>query len=266
MDAMIKQITNRFYADYLMPSRLFEYERLLKMAIDKGYLHITLSDYFEKLLAGVDLGYCFLHRHDIDTDVRTARKMFEIEKKLGVKSSYYFRLNTLDFDLMREINDYGSDVGYHYEELSQFCKDNNISNPSLIKSRFQEIENIFFDNYSRIENKCGFKIKSVASHGDFVNRKLGMPNHEFMTRELMKKCNIKFECYDDRLLQSFSVILSDTHYPLFYRPSNPFNAIEERYKVIYLLSHPRHWSASPIENTIDNIIRIKEGIKFNFFK
>ena len=41
MDAMIKQITNRLYSDYLMPSRLFEYERLLKTALDNGYLHYT---------------------------------------------------------------------------------------------------------------------------------------------------------------------------------------------------------------------------------
>lgn len=263
---MIKQITNRFYADYLMPSRLFEYERLLKMAIDKGYLHITLSDYFEKLLAGVDLGYCFLHRHDIDTDVRTARKMFEIEKKLGVKSSYYFRLNTLDFDLMREINDYGSEVGYHYEELSQFCKDNSIYNPNIIDSYYSEIEKNFIENLFRIENRCGFKIKSIASHGDFVNRKLGKANYGFMTRELMDNCNITFECYDERLLKSLDVIHSDTHYPLFYRPSNPFNSIEKRFKVIYLLSHPRHWRSSTLENTVDNFKRLWEGFKYKLYQ
>lgn len=245
-----------------MPSRLGEYESILKASLDNGYRHLTLSEYFDIIISGKDTGNCFLNRHDIDTDVRTARRMFEIEKNLGIKSSFYFRLNNLDFELMKEIHEYGSEVGYHYEELSQFCKDNRIFDPTSIKKRYLDIERIFIRNFNSIEKRCGFKIKSVASHGDFVNRKLGIPNYDFMTRELMDKCQITFECYDKRLISSFDMIISDTHYPVFYRPLNPLNVINDSLKVIYLLSHPRHWRTAPIENTSDNIKRLFEGFKF----
>lgn len=194
-------IFNRIYADYLMPSRLGEYERLLQTALDKGYRQLTLPEYLNEVLSGKDTGKCFLHRHDIDTDVRTARKMFEIEKKLGVKTSFYFRLNTLDYELMKEIHAYGSEVGYHYEELAQFCKDHRILLAADVKKNYAEIEQTFQENFNRFEKECGFKIKTVASHGDFVNRKLGIANHDFMSRSLMDKCKIDFECYDDRLLK-----------------------------------------------------------------
>ena len=108
------RIWNRIYEDYFMPSRLNEYERLLKSALDLGYAHISLSSFFELICSDrVGEKAYFLHRHDIDSDCRTARKMWEMEAKLGVKSSYYFRLSTLDFGLMKDIHSSGSEVGYH---------------------------------------------------------------------------------------------------------------------------------------------------------
>ncbi len=254
-------IFNRIYSDYLMPSRLEEYERLLKTALDNGYRHLTLSEYFDEVLAGTDTKKCFLHRHDIDTDVRTARKMFEIEKKLGVKTNYYFRLNTLDYELMKDIHNYGSEVGYHYEELAQYCKDHHINSALEIKKHYQEIKKIFTSNFLNIQEKCGFKINTIASHGDFVNRKLGLTNYDFITKTLMDDLKISFECYDERLFKNMNVILSDTHYPTYYRPTSPFQAIEEGHKVIYLLTHPRHWRTAPMENTSDNFKRLWEGFK-----
>jgi hypothetical protein len=262
MESMLKGIFNRIYADYLMPSRLGEYQRLLQTALDAGYRHLTLSEYFKEVLEGKDTGKCFLHRHDIDTDVSTARKMFEIENKLGVKTSFYFRLNTLDYALMQEIHVYGSEVGYHYEELAQYCKNKRIMDPIEVEKHFDEIQELFYLNFSRIQDLCAFKINTIASHGDFVNRKLGIANHAFITQSLLDKCNIDFECYDARLINSIDVLFSDTHYPRYYLPSNPFDAMKTNHKVIYLLSHTRHWRTAPLENTMDNLKRLWEGINY----
>jgi len=262
MDSKLMGIFDRIYADYLMPSRLGEYERLLKSASENGYRHLTLHEYFNEVILGKEIGKCFINRHDIDTDVRTARKMFEIERNLGVKTSFYFRLNTLDYDLMKEIHSYGSEVGYHYEELAQYCKDYRITSPVEIKKYFTEIQAIFKINFLRIQKECEFNINTIASHGDFVNRKLAIPNHNFITQSLLDELKIAFECYDPRLFNGMNSILSDTHYPDYYRPSNPFKAIEDGHKVIYLLTHPRHWRTAPLENTSDNIKRLWEGFRF----
>mgnify|MGYP006145381963 CR=1 FL=1 len=72
-------------------------------------------------LAPRELPVVLVHRHDIDTDLPTARRMFALEQKHGVRASYYFRLSTLDFGLMRDIERYGSEASYHYEEIATYA-------------------------------------------------------------------------------------------------------------------------------------------------
>lgn len=255
-------VWNRIYEDYLMPSRLGEYDRLLKAALDEGYQHLTLNEYFSLVENGGQPEGYFLHRHDIDSDCRTARKMWEIEQKSGVRSSFYFRLNTLDFGLMKEIHASGSEVGYHYEELAQYAKDKRLHTRELLISHLSEIRENFKRNLDRFQKGCGFEIQSVASHGDFVNRILKMPNHELVDEAFLKSCGIRFECYDKRLINSFEVIMSDTFYPHFYSPVNPFDVLPKKHKTLYLLTHPRHWRAAPIANTRENWVRIVEGLRY----
>ena len=86
-------IKNRIYSDYLMPSRLEEYENIIKKLNEESYIHITFREY-RKLLNNKKLeGKYFINRHDIDTDIATAKEFFKIEKKYNVKASYYFRLS-----------------------------------------------------------------------------------------------------------------------------------------------------------------------------
>ena len=61
-------------------------------------------------------------RHDVDTDPTTAAAMWQIARSLGVRASFYFRLSTLDIDLMRRIAESGSEAGYHYEEAATVAK------------------------------------------------------------------------------------------------------------------------------------------------
>lgn len=258
------RVLNRIYEDYLMPSRIGEYERLLEASLAAGYHHVTLPEHYNALVQKKPLDKCFIHRHDVDTDPSTMRLMFEAEKRTGVRSSYYFRLSTLDFRLMREIREYGSEVGYHYEELAAFCKDHHIRNMDEARKRYDEIREIFVRNLQSIEKGFGYKIRSIASHGDFVNRLLGVSNFDFISRELMDSQGIEFECYDPLLINSYSVIMSDTTYPLFYKPMNPFEAIRGNHQVLYLLTHPRHWRSSPLLNTADNLRRAWEGINYQY--
>ncbi len=258
-------LLHRIYSDYFLPSRLSEYEILLHTSQKAGYIHITIPDFYSLISSGTlsEKNKYFVHRHDIDTDIRTARQMFEIERKCNVVSSWYFRLSTLDFELMNEIRNAGSEAGYHYEELAQYCKDHNIRSAQEAKKHFTEIEGIFKQNLLSIEKKAGFKIKTIASHGDFVNRKLNLPNFSFVTKKLMDEAGIELECYNELLLKNYGTILSDHIYPSFYAPRNPFDCIKEGHKVIYLLTHPRHWKASVLSNTKDNLQRLIEGIKYS---
>lgn len=260
----ITNIVNRIYADFIMPSRLNEYETLIKKSLEKNYIHLSVIEYYEKLLRNLldpNKKY-FVHRHDIDTDIKTARKFFDTEQKYNIKASYYFRLSTLDFKLMKEIDAYGSEASYHFEEIAQFCKDNHIKNTNGVYENLDKIKENFSNNFFFIEKNLGYKIQSVASHGDFINRKLKIINNEITNdMRLRYKLGIILETYDDEFKSSFDIYISDKEHPIYYSPINIFDAIgKEEYKKIYMLTHPRQWQTNFKVNFCDNIKRIYEGL------
>lgn len=258
----MKSIYNRFYSDFLLPNRLAEMQQIVIAAKENGYKHFTLPEYFDKITeASFEKdSKIFLHRHDIDTDVNTARLFYKLEKQEGIKASYYFRQSTIDTLLMKELHEDGFEVGYHFEEIAQFCKDNKIYSSEFVRGNIEKIQQLFLDNLKKLESRIGFKIQTVASHGDFINRMLKIPNHELITQSLLDTAGLKFECYDKRLTESYSILCSDNAYPEFYRGASPLDAIKAGKQSIHFLSHPRHWNSAPVENLKDNVQRVVEGV------
>lgn len=59
-------------------------------------------------------------RHDVDRWIHNSVKMAQIEKKMGIKSTYYFRYpGTFSPSAIKLIFLYGHEIGYHYEVLSK---------------------------------------------------------------------------------------------------------------------------------------------------
>ena len=261
----LEVIKNRIYSDYLMPSRLDEYERIIGKLVDNGYEHLTVRDFCLKIKSNsLDKNKkYFINRHDIDTDVKTANAFFEIERKYNVKATYYFRLSTLDFDFMKKIENYGSEASYHFEEIATFAKDNHIKSKEDILDRLDELKEIFKNNFKKIESKLGgVKLQTICSHGDFVNRKLKIVNNEITKdKNLRKELGIICETYDKNLMNSFDIYVSDQPYPKFYTPKSIFEYIGNK-NIICMLSHPRQWRVNWVVNTIDNLKRIYEGIRW----
>jgi len=257
----MKTLLDKLYNGYLMPSRLGLYDSFVRKALESGYIQTSVRNYFKSLHNNEYLNKkIIVHRHDVDTDVRTAKKIFEIEKKHNIKSSFYFRITTLDFDFMRQIEDYGSEASYHYEEIATFAKKKHIKDPVEIRRRLSEIRNDFFINFNSIERQLGIKIVTVASHGDFANRQLKLINHEILNdSELRKRCGIECESYDQSLLNNFDIYISDRPYPQRYSPISPFEAIGQHNR-IYLLTHPEQWETNWKENTKHNLRRLYEGV------
>jgi hypothetical protein len=246
-----------------MPSRLGIYDNFVRQALNLGYAQTSVRSYF-KFMRGTEYydKKIIVHRHDIDTDVRTARKLFEVEKKHNIKSSFYFRKATLDFDFMREIEEYGSEASYHYEEVASFAKKNHIKDPSEIRKHFPEIRNEFLANFNLIEGLLGKKLTTVASHGDFANRRLKLINHELLNdQKLRERCGIECESYDQTLLNNFDIYISDRPHPQYYYPISPFDAIGQ-HKKICLLTHPVQWETNWIESTKSNLVRIYEELNW----
>ena len=255
-----KNLAVRLYGDYLMPSRLSEYEDLIVAIKDAGYNQTSVINAWSYIKSAGKLNATFVHRHDIDTDIATAKKIFDIERRHGVKSSFYFRLSTLHVNFMREIEEYGSEASYHYEELATYAKNNHIKSPDVLQARVGLIQENFLKNLQKIRQITGLPCKTVASHGDFANRKLGLVNHVILKDYVFRdKCNIELESYDAELMNYFDFRMSDKPYPDFWHPLSPFEVISDKANNIFLLTHPRQWSSSILENTRENAIRLYEG-------
>ncbi len=258
------KLKERIYADYFAPSRFEEYGRLLKQALDAGFRHYTVHELYSVVSRqSPELNdKVFVHRHDVDTDSAAAGLLFKLEKQFGVKSSYYFRLNTLDMRLMSEIHEFGSEVGYHYEEIATYSKRFGLNSKPDVLEHIARIRDEFEKNFLSLERHLGFKIRTVASHGDFVNRAIGAPNWLILQdRELRERLLIECEAYDDIVLSSFDAYLSDGPLGKYsYLRGSPFDALSSK-KRICLLTHPRNWRANVVVNTLDNVTRVVEGFQ-----
>jgi len=261
LSSVLSSVSNRLYSDYLMPSRLAEYERLLEQANQAGYRQLSVRD-FHRAVQHADGGpaKALVHRHDIDSDLRTARKMFALEVRHGVRASYYFRLSTLDFGFMREIEAAGSEASYHYEEVATFAKHHRLRRGCEVRERFPEIRAQFERNFTRISDALGMPMATVASHGDFANRRLKVINHELLRDpELRRRCGIECESYDSELLRHFGMYISDRPYPVFYHPISPFQALGQHARICFL-THPVQWETNWVESTRCNMVRLAEEL------
>jgi len=210
-------------------------------------------------------GKFMILRHDVDSDVATAEKMWSIEQEFGARSSFYFRLCTLDFDLMRSIEQSGSEASYHYEELATFAKQRCIRQPEDLVRFMPEIQRMFGDNIGMLRQQSGLPMVSVASHGDFANRHLGMANWVLLEpRELRAQLGIEVEAYDEALMRFVISRYCDiAQYPALWNPSNPVEAVQRSEPVTYVLTHPGRWNCNRAERVKQDTLRLMDGIKYH---
>lgn len=260
----MKTLLNRIYSDYLMPSRLREYETLLLRAGQAGYQQLSVRSFFRcAQLSNGATSKALVHRHDIDSDLRTARKMFALEVKHGVSASYYFRLSTLDFGFMRDIEAAGGEASYHYEEVASFAKRHHLRSAEQVRQHFPQIREEFVRNFMRISEGLGLRMSTVASHGDFANRRLKVINHELLHDEALRlRCGIECESYDNELLRHFDLYISDRPHPEYYYPLSPIEALG-RHDRICFLAHPVQWETNWLESARCNMVRLAEEVAWH---
>jgi hypothetical protein len=102
----------------LSRARWTEYADLLTAAREREYAIVSLEDW---LLSPDrwDGRKVFLLRHDVDQAPRSAFAIADIERDLGVTSTWYFRWRTAWGPLIGELRARGCAIGLHYETLSR---------------------------------------------------------------------------------------------------------------------------------------------------
>lgn len=245
----LKKVIGNIITKLFQTSRLAEYSSLLDFAISNGYLLTSLADWYEnQFYPGRKV---IVLRHDVDYNPKGAYKMFLIEKERNIKSTYYFRWSTAREKIIKAISSAGFEVSLHYETLATYCRKYKIDNAGQVTEEvIKDCRSILLKEVKDFEYRFG-KIKTLCSHGEIWNMKVGIPNHVLIDTRFYKELGIYFETYDQNVLSKFDKYISDssikTNHEWKYGLT-PTEAINKQIKSICLLTHPNHWDYGPIQN------------------
>jgi hypothetical protein len=260
---LFKDFADRIYWDYFSPNRLNCLEIIYTKALCSGYKILSCIDFWDRLkVGGIKAGEKFVvNRHDIDSDPGCVSLIVDLERRLNITSSFYFRLSTANAVLMNLVKEAGSEASYHYEELATLVKKNGWKADSDIN--WKEVRNLFLQNYTNLKKLTGLPLRSISSHGDFANRLIGIPNHKLLTNELKCENGIEFDVYDKGFMSDDSIQHTDINSNFGFTPYSPLISISESKPVIHLLTHPRQLRSNLAANTKENLKRFIEGIHYN---
>jgi hypothetical protein len=258
-----RTIAGRLYGDYLQRERLGDLEALLRTATERGYRTMTLSAFAERIASappGAEERILLL-RHDIDTDVPRARRMWEVERTAGVVGSWFFRRRTWDLELMRELLRSGCEVGYHYEELATVVKERGADGEAQARALIGTARDRLRGSLAELRATSGLPLDVLAAHGDFANRACGVSNVELLADPGFRaEIGVTLEAYD--VETHVSARSSDGVPPASWTPADPADAIRRGAPVVGVLLHPRSWGGAPAANAREDLVRLREGCAY----
>lgn len=93
-----------------------KYIQLLLQLKESGYVFITYAEYCD----GSQFERFVILRHDVDLKPFSSLNCAKMEKDLGAKATYYFRvvLESWNVEIIKLIHQMGHEIGYHYESLT----------------------------------------------------------------------------------------------------------------------------------------------------
>ena len=208
------------------------YQECIELAKSKSYEFYRLCDYASLTS---DSKKSIFMRHDVDHCLDLALNMAELERDLGVNSTYYVRMHSKNYNVLslqstkklRSIIAMGHEVGLHYEP--SYAEIMNIDKLKFLKS-----------DLSALENCLSYKVVGVSPHE---------PTREgtFKIEEsLLSQVGLKYQAYDDIFFKNMKYI-SDSS--CNWREGCMHEFIESETDRLCILTHPFWWyQQSSLEN------------------
>ncbi len=156
-----------------------KYKELIISLINNGYNFYTFKDYIN---ANIPPGPHIILRHDVDRMPARALRLAKLEHELKVMSTYFFRRKSVSLhkEIIIRIQEFGHEVGYHYEELSD------------AKGNYKLAWQLFQENIKKFDVFGG--VKSIAMHGRPFSR---WDNRDLWKKHDYRKIGIQIEVYKD---------------------------------------------------------------------
>lgn len=217
-----------------------KYHQLCKSMIENNYNILTVKDY----LTNVYTSNIIILRHDVDSKPKFALRMAELEYKMDITSTYYFRhiKNVFNQEIIEKIHDMGHEIGYHYEVLSK-CKGDYEKARELFKYELNDFRKICDINtismhgssLSKFDNRDMWTMYDFKDYGIFGEAYLSIENKFSYFSDTGWAWNLKNKLRDVILSKSKSIEID--------RTDDLINIIENnRLETIYILVHPANWA------------------------
>jgi hypothetical protein len=130
-------------------------KKLLSDIAKSKYKIITFEDYIQN--KGSKEKNIIL-RHDVDKKPLRALRTAEMENELGIKGTYYFRVekNKLPKEVIERVTKLGHEIGYHYDDLN------------AAKGVVETALKLFQNNLARLRQSA--VVKTACMHGSPLSR------------------------------------------------------------------------------------------------
>jgi len=125
--------------------RINQYHSFLKTISNNSYEILLFNDHIDCEFKVNKVGV--LLRHDVDISLSRAKKMYEIEKEQGIKSTFFFRMHAEKYSyeeaipLIEQLTSDGYGIGMHYDVLS-FTKGNKEKAIALFEEDLSKLREI----------------------------------------------------------------------------------------------------------------------------
>ena len=222
------------------------YHELCSALRTNHYVCLTFSDYLQdnnKIKNKIAI-----LRHDVDRKPSNALRMAELENKLGIRSTYYFRYPyTFNVDIIEKIIDLGHEIGYHYEVLSKTNGDCEKAK-DLFKEELSKFREIYFvkticmhgSPLSKYDNRSLWKAYDFKSFGIIGDFYLSIDKDIDYFSDTGRNWNLKNKSRD--------YIIGKTERFLISTTSELIDLIEgDKISKICIVAHPERWTAYRIE-------------------
>jgi hypothetical protein len=232
--------TRRRFSRTLSRARWPEYGRLLKAALGAGYQVVTLEDFLDGVFTSETAPVLIL-RHDVDQYGPAALTMSDYEVALGLRSTWYFRWETVDEALIAELRRRGGEIGLHYETLTRAALD---GDPYDLAdgARIEEARDRLCEEVETCRASFG-PPRSVAAHGD--TRVPGVRNAELLRERDPAEFGVDYDANFAMRRHRLAVWLTDRSSAegRWSEGLDPHALIWERRSPILCLTHPNNWVA-----------------------
>lgn len=264
----IRRFVDRIQSDCRVSSYERAYNAFLEAAGRNGYDLISLINGLERFRGAKPTRPCLAIRHDVDiNNVVGNQTFFKVELAHRATATYYFRLSTAmaHRTFINRLLQSGFEVGYHFEEAADLAKERQLRTREDVFRCRGEIQERFMRNCERFRKQYNPHLKSVSSHGDWINRHLKFMNNELLDESLLAQCGLDFEAYDGTFKGYFNLYLSDVTLPpeRWIGDNDWIDRLKGVSGSVYTLAHERQWFPAPLIKMEANLTRLVESIRYH---